>query len=132
MRRSLFFLISIITSIAFANAGKVTVQQALQKAQQVLKGKNLTSGNTKGLSRSDELKESDAFYIFNAENNGGFVIVSSDDRTTEILGFSNKGNIDTDKAYRHSSLCISDRQNLLPYCQQVIQKHRGRYESFYC
>ena len=31
---------------------------------------------------------SDAFYVFNADNGGGYVIVSGDDRTTEILGYS--------------------------------------------
>ena len=34
------------------------------------------------------------FYVFNAEKNGGFVIVSGDDRAKTILGYSNSGNLD--------------------------------------
>ena len=34
------------------------------------------------------------FYIFNANANKGFVIVSGDDRTTSVLGYSDKGNFD--------------------------------------
>lgn len=37
------------------------------------------------------------YYIFNAADNKGFVIVSGDDRTSRILGYSNEGNIDIDK-----------------------------------
>ena len=35
-----------------------------------------------------------AYYIINAENNAGFVIVSGDDSVRDILAYSNKGNID--------------------------------------
>lgn len=42
--------------------------------------------------------EKDAFYIFNADNNGGFVIVSGDDRTIDILGYSDKGRLNIEKA----------------------------------
>lgn len=34
------------------------------------------------------------FYVFNAEDNQGFVIVSGDDRTQRILGYSDTGNFD--------------------------------------
>lgn len=34
------------------------------------------------------------YYIFNGEDNGGFVIVSGDDRTKTILGYSYAGNFD--------------------------------------
>ena len=98
MRRLLLSLLGVIVSIASVNAGKVTEQQALQKAQQFMKGKKLTSANTKALSRSDQPEATDAFYIFNAENKGGFVIVSGDDRTVEILGYSDHGELIVDKA----------------------------------
>lgn len=41
-------------------------------------------------------EDNNAFYIFNADNNNGFVIVSGDDRTEEILGYSDEGHIDLD------------------------------------
>ena len=94
MRRLLLSLLGVIVSIASVNAGKVTEQQALQKAQQFMKGKKLTSANTKALSRSDQPEAMDAFYIFNAENKGGFVIVSGDDRMPEVLGYANNATFD--------------------------------------
>ena len=36
------------------------------------------------------------YYIFNAENNQGFVIVSGDDRSEEILGYADEGTINVD------------------------------------
>ncbi len=40
--------------------------------------------------------EGQYYYIFNANNNKGFVIVSGDDCLKPILGYSDTGNIDTD------------------------------------
>lgn len=40
--------------------------------------------------------EEPAFYIFNTANEGGYVIVSADDRTEDILGYSDHGQLDYD------------------------------------
>lgn len=37
--------------------------------------------------------EEPAFYVFNKTDNGGFVIVSADDRTEDIIGYSDEGRI---------------------------------------
>jgi len=37
-----------------------------------------------------------AYYVFNAEENGGFVIVSGDDRTAPVLGYCDSGTFDED------------------------------------
>ena len=37
-----------------------------------------------------------AYYVFNAEDNGGFVIVSGDDRTLPVLGYCDSGTFDED------------------------------------
>lgn len=89
------FAILFVSATMFA--GHVTKQQALQKAQRFMKGKKLSVANNKAFSRGDS-KKNDVFYIFNAENDGGFVIVSGDDRTVEILGYSDKGTLDLEDA----------------------------------
>ncbi|MDR3250315.1 MAG: C10 family peptidase, partial [Tannerella sp.] len=38
------------------------------------------------------------YYIFNIENNGGFIVISGDDRAYPVLGYSFKGNFDCDNA----------------------------------
>lgn len=100
MRRyKLFFLTMLFLMCpAMVNSGTVTQQEALQKAQQVIKGKTLTLARSQVMQARTEGASADEsdFYIFNAENRGGFVIVSADDRTEAVLGYSDEGYIDLD------------------------------------
>lgn len=78
-------------------AGPVTADQARQKASQFLKGRVVARARGSAPAAS-ELKISavgkdDSYYIFNAGNNDGFVVVSGEDATEEILGYSDTGNI---------------------------------------
>ena len=93
MKKLLFLLFTLaFTSATYAE--KVTEQQALQKAQQFMQGKQFIQ---KKLRRAPSKNvESKAYYVFNVENNGGFVIVAGDDRMTEILGYSDTGNVNLD------------------------------------
>jgi hypothetical protein len=75
-------------------AGKVTENQARQKAQQFLKGKLLNEVSGARLKSPSQATDQQSFYVFNVENNGGYVIVSGDDRTKEILAYSERGNLD--------------------------------------
>lgn len=94
------FILTLLTvTVVFAvNAQKVSRQEALQKARQFMKGKNFILDQPRSMARSGSAMDGDAFYIFNAENEGGFVIVSGDDRTAEILGYSDHGELIIDKA----------------------------------
>ncbi|MBQ4189485.1 MAG: Spi family protease inhibitor, partial [Bacteroidales bacterium] len=33
------------------------------------------------------------YYVFNAKNNGGFVVIAGDDRMPEVLGYAEQGNL---------------------------------------
>ena len=90
----LFWMLLPITAVSI-HAEQVSKQEALLKAQQFMPNKQFKEAESAHARGS---VERDAFYIFNAENNGGFVIVSGDDRTTEILGYSDHGEINFDKA----------------------------------
>ena len=91
MRKILLFISFFVSLIAFA--GEVTEQEALQKAQQFMKGKQFKQKN---LRRAAALGGK-SFYVFNAEQNGGFVIVSADDRTEAILGYADQGTLDANR-----------------------------------
>ncbi len=93
MKKIYFFIITLLVSLTM-NAGEVTEQQALQKAQQFMKGKQFKQVN---LRRATAITEGNAFYVFNVENNGGFVIVSGDDRIPCILAYSEKGILNPEK-----------------------------------
>lgn len=45
-------------------------------------------------SKASASQQEAAYYVFNAAKDRGFVIVSGDDRTEQVLGYSDKGNFD--------------------------------------
>ena len=89
MKKLTFLLICLLTFLTVF-AGEVTEAEALQKAQKFMQVKHFRQQN---LRRAQQLETSNAYYIFNVENNGGFVIVAGDDRMTDILGYSNYGSL---------------------------------------
>ena len=94
MMKKIYSLITAFFVILAINAGEVTEQQALLKAQQFMKGKQFTLKNLRRAAPT----ENNAYYVFNVENNGGFVIVSGDDRIPDILAYSERGSLNLEKA----------------------------------
>ena len=89
MKKLTLLIMSLFLSL-LSFAGEVTEAQALQKAQKFMKGKQFKQKNLRRVATATK----NAYYVFNVENNGGFVIVAGDDRTREILGYSEHGNLD--------------------------------------
>ena len=83
MKKLTFLLISLFACLTVF-AEKVTEQQALQIAQKFMQGKQFKQQN---LRRAPSEISNNAYYVFNVENNGGFVIVAGDNRMPEILGY---------------------------------------------
>lgn len=98
MKKRLLLMSLLVIWCGLLIAEPITQQQALQKAQQFRKGKTFkTPKKMARISQKGVAASSDAaYYIFNAKDNGGFVIVSGDDRTEPILGYADSGQIDTD------------------------------------
>ena len=94
MRRIILLLCGFL-AYQTMNAESVSKSEALRKAQSFMPGKHFVESPSVALARGEA--SSEAFYVFNADNNGGYVIVSGDDRTTEILGYSKTGNLDMDR-----------------------------------
>ena len=82
-------LLIIILSLLLCNvihAQKITELQALEKAKAFMTGKTFSNKERslrRAMSNSEE-DVNDAYYIFNADDNNGFVIVSGDERTEDI------------------------------------------------
>lgn len=83
-------------------AQSITDSQAKEKARKFLYsnrlGKRMAPGNAvplKQISQQQILPDTrgSQLYIFNIGNDGGFVIVSGDERTPEILGYTDKGTL---------------------------------------
>lgn len=78
-----------------AFATEITEQEALKKAQHFMAGKKFIR---KAANRRASSNKQRAFYVFNVQEKGGFVIVSGDDRTPDILGYADKGALDVENA----------------------------------
>ena len=91
--RFLSLTLSLLASVTVF-AEQVTEDEALQKAQQFMPGKQFKQSAPTPSARASGIGASRPYYIFNAEDNGGYVLVSGDDRTIAILGYSRTGNLD--------------------------------------
>ena len=75
-----------------AQAEKVSEQEALLKAQQFMQDRQFKHSGMRRAPQKDAATP--GYYVFNAEDNGGFVIVAGDDRMRSILGYAEKGRFD--------------------------------------
>ena len=89
-------LFSAIIIPVIMQAGIVSEQEALLKARQFMPSKSFEHPpkTNRVQMRGGEQATAPAYYIFNADANDGFVIVSADDRTDEILAFSDSGSFE--------------------------------------
>ena len=95
MKRFFLFSVLLLATIVIMAEG-IDRQSALEKAKKFMPGKQFVAAETVPSARRAIANKTDAFYVFNAEDNAGYVIVSGDDRTTEILGYAENGNLDID------------------------------------
>lgn len=100
MRKSLLMALAIFFACtAHLSAAPVTKADALTGAKAFMKAKGVAFegklqnvGGPKRIGANNV--ESPYFYVFNNDNGEGFVIMSADDRTNPVLGYSDKGAFD--------------------------------------
>ena len=93
MRKINLLIIFVLFALG-VSAQPISEQEALQKAQRFLQGKNIVSpAKARSLSRGAAGTPYKHLYLFNVEDNGGFVIVAGDSRAREILGYSDQGHL---------------------------------------
>ncbi len=86
-----------LLSLCGAYAAPVTQQQALNEATAFVQQRQASHGALKMAARAPRVKASadmGYYYVFNIGTDEGFVVVSGDDRTNPILGFSFEGSFD--------------------------------------
>lgn len=123
MKRHLLLLISVFALVSASWADQITREQALTRAQQFL--------NQKGLSRSLKVAETqmsrarargkstpDYYYVFNAGQNQGFVIISGDDRTETVLGYSDRGAFDIENTPPNMAAWLEGYAAQIKYLQE--------------
>lgn len=96
MRKELLIFIACLCAV-MAQAGPIGRSAALDRARAFLqdKGRSISQSAApaaraprKGVAQG----EASSYYVFNADGGRGFVIVSGDDRTVPVLGYSLSGN----------------------------------------
>ena len=117
MKKSLLVLTTLLVSMTLT-AGNVTEQEALRKAQQFMQGRSFQQKNLRRAATANTFAQ-DAFYVFNADGNQGFVIVSADDRTEAILGYSDAGSIDLNRLPANAAAWLQD------YARQIKSLGEG-------
>ena len=95
----LMLTIVALTVTQFVWAEDVTPEEALRQAQDFMQQRQASGSRQRkaqGTLQLTPTQQVSGLYIFNVADDGGFVIVSNDDRTVPVLGFSDSGSIDPD------------------------------------
>ena len=101
MKKTRFFVTMMcLMAIAFAWGESINESQALSIAKRFAVDHKLPSTSLKLEHRATHMNATTggnktAYYVFNAGDRGGFVIVSGDDRAPAVLGYSDNGTFDS-------------------------------------
>ena len=124
-KKLLIVLVLMVCGIAGVWADEIDEEQALKEAKAFLGNRQPSFRKGGTIMTSDtELKLQDkvsGLYVFNATDGSGFIIVSNDDSTVPILGFSDNGALDT------NNIPDNMRAWLQGYADEIawFQKHGG-------
>ena len=116
MRKILLLLLSVCPMWGMAK--QISVSSAEKIAAKYVN----TPLFAKGVNRSPVLKSMtekgiDEYYIFNIGDGGGYVIVSGDDEMTELVGYSDSGNIDSDNMPENMRRWLDEYAGYVRYVQ---------------
>ncbi|MBQ7423022.1 MAG: Spi family protease inhibitor [Prevotella sp.] len=97
-KRYLFLMVTLLIVSISMLAEPITHTKAQAKASEFLFSKGQKQ-NVKKLAyraplQKNQTEKESAYYVFNVEDNQGFVIVAGNDSAPEILGYSDSGNFD--------------------------------------
>lgn len=98
--KKVLFSVVLLSVYGGVSAEQISVSQAASIAEKYLGkavnvGQNLGPAKMKGLEMSEESPE---YYVFNSNDNKGFVIISGDDELTELVGYSAEGEFRSENA----------------------------------
>lgn len=120
MRQKLFLSVIALLACVSLFAQHVTETEALQKAQAFMCERSEATGVHRAqrkMPRFSKVVENDALYIFNVEDNGGFVIVSGDERLPAVLGYSLTGCYDSENVPANMQLWLEGYAAQVRYVQ---------------
>ena len=124
MRQRLFLSLLITLFVLSGHAQVITRQQAQQKALTFMRQKGMPVD--KGISKATltlTTESQEPIFVFNTTDGKGFVIVSGDERTEEILGYAEEGRFDERR------LSETMRTWLKNYISQIDGLRKGQLKT---
>ena len=94
MKRLTFLMLVTLMGLIAIHAEGLSEEQALQKAQQFMPGKQFKQDKARRAKGTADRP----YYVFNAEGNNGFVVIAGNDLMPEVLGYAERGSLDLEKA----------------------------------
>lgn len=118
--KRIFTLLLACVLLTAVSASPIEEEDAAKVAQSFLKGKRIVPVlvETSVKPRSSHGALLTPYYIYNAEDDGGFVIVSGCDELPAVVGYSDKGNFDTS---RINPALADYLQSYACYVQDVLE-----------
>ena len=134
MKKLLFFFPVLALFAQSIEANPVTLDQAMAIAKGATTSTKVLKGSNAGLKVNyvaRNLKGTADYYVFNRDNNQGFVIVAGDDMSTPILGYSDSGSFDFNEAPEPMRMMLQEYQNQMAWLHlhpEAAQKPKITYD----
>lgn len=91
------FLLLVVTLVSLVSIGQpISMNTARERAEAFMNEHGSSLENTTARARQIDDDAYAPLYVFNAKAGGGFIVISGDERTAEVLGYSTSGTYSTD------------------------------------
>lgn len=130
MRKYILLLFAFGISI-YSLSEPITRQQAFDKAKTFFAkhGKRVQAKDNSAFHAPKAKDGNAAYYVFNANDNEGYVIVSGDDRTQPVIGYSLQGSLTNDDMPCNMRAWLDECQRQIEYIQKNNIKVRHKISS---
>lgn len=118
MKRMFLSLLMALSAIVLCQAEVVTADRALAVARDFVNqgGYSLKAGATLKLAhQARSVDGKPDYYVFNNGDDGGFIVVSGDDRTVPVWGYSTSGSFDYESLPDNAKWLFGEYQRQLQY-----------------
>ena len=124
MKRKIQFLMMAILVVSSSHAAQVTASQALSIAQQFVNRGAVRFSAVKGAGTFKLAHEARSvagkpdYYVFNRGEDGGFIVVSGEDRVQPVWGYCERGSFDYSKMPDNVKWWFEEYQRQLHYLRE--------------
>ena len=128
--KKIFTLFLALVAMTAINAESVSPERALSMAQDFMSGGKATFCASADVSlklayQAHSLEGKPDYYVFNRGNGGGYIVVTGDDRTVPVWGYSTSGSFDYESMPDNAKWWFSEYQRQLEYLREHPEAKAG-------